>query len=313
MAKISVIVPVYNTEQYLEKCLESLINQTLSDIEIIVVNDGSPDNSQEIIDKYKEKFPEKIKAVIQSNGGQSSARNNAMQYVTGEYIAFVDSDDFVELDAYEKTYNYAKDKELDVVCFGMNCIYDDGKITHSEQITKADEIDRVFMLNEAGPCNKIYKFSIWKNNNLKFREGIIYEDLELIPQIVLYTDKIGYMDECFYNYIIHSNSTMNQTKYNPKLQSIFLVMETLKERFKNSEFTQELEFLYIEHLLHSAMLRFLEFDEGKKDIRRISEIMKANFPAWYKNKYFKQQGYKYRIVCFIAYFKMISILKLLVG
>ena len=119
MVKVSVIVPVYNTEQYLEKCLDSLVNQTLGDIEIIIVNDGSPDNSQAIVDKYKEKYPEKIKSIIQSNGGQSSARNNALQYATGEFIMFVASDDYIELDTLERTYNIANNGNYDIVCFNM--------------------------------------------------------------------------------------------------------------------------------------------------------------------------------------------------
>lgn len=313
MPKVSVIVPVYNTEHYLEKCLDSLVNQTLEDIEIIVVNDGSPDNSQAIIDDYKEKYPQKIKTLFQQNAGQSAARNNALEYVSGEYIAFVDSDDFVELDTYEKTYNYAKQNDMDIVCFGITRIYDDKVVKDTYHVAKADTVVSTYLLNEAGPCNKIYKFSIWKENNLKFSVNRIYEDLELVPQMVLYTEKIGYMKEYFYNYIIRQNSTMNQINYNAKLQSIFSVMETLKQKFIDTKFKEELEFLFVEHLLHSAMLRFLPFEEGKMDIIRIVDIMRENFPKWYKNKYFIQQNYKYKIVCFLAYLKQISILKLLVG
>ena len=123
--KVSVIVPVYKTEAYLEKCLDSLVNQTLSDIEIIVVNDGSPDNSQDIIDRYVEKYPQKVKGVIKENGGLSDARNYGLDFVSGEFVTFVDSDDYVELDSYEKTYNYAKENDLDVVCFGGTMIYPD--------------------------------------------------------------------------------------------------------------------------------------------------------------------------------------------
>ena len=97
--KVSVIVPVYNVEKYIDKCLDSLVNQTLKDIEIIVVNDGSPDNSQKIIDKYVKKYPNKVKSFIKENGGQGSARNLGMEYAKGEYISFVDSDDWIDFDA----------------------------------------------------------------------------------------------------------------------------------------------------------------------------------------------------------------------
>ena len=108
MVKVSVIVPVYNVEKYLTQCLDSLVNQTLKDIEIIIVNDESPDNSQAIIDKYAKRYPKIIKAYKKKNGGLSDARNYGIERATGDYIGFVDSDDFVELDMYEDLYKAAK-------------------------------------------------------------------------------------------------------------------------------------------------------------------------------------------------------------
>lgn len=110
MKKVSVIVPVYNVEKYLERCLNSLVNQTLQDIQIIVVNDGSPDNSQEIIDRFEKEYPDKLKGYIKENGGLSDARNYGMQFVEGEYVAFVDSDDYVDDTMYEKLYIKAIEK-----------------------------------------------------------------------------------------------------------------------------------------------------------------------------------------------------------
>ena len=116
MKKVSIIVPVYNVEKYLRKCLNSLVNQTLTDIEVILVNDGSKDKSQEIINEFKEKYPEKIKAFETVNGGAAKARNYALEHVTGEYIGFVDSDDYVEEDMYEKLYNKAIEENAEIVC-----------------------------------------------------------------------------------------------------------------------------------------------------------------------------------------------------
>lgn len=116
MKKVSIIVPVYNVEKYLKRCLNSLVNQTLTDIEVILVNDGSKDKSQEIINEFKEKYPEKIKAFETVNGGAAKARNYALEHVTGEYIGFVDSDDYVEEDMYEKLYNKAIEENAEIVC-----------------------------------------------------------------------------------------------------------------------------------------------------------------------------------------------------
>ena len=111
MKKVSIIVPVYGVEKYIDKCLDSLVKQSLKEIEVIVVNDGTKDNSQKIIDKYVKKYPDKIKSFIKENGGQGSARNYGLEKASGEYIGYVDSDDFIEKDMYKKLYNKAKEKD----------------------------------------------------------------------------------------------------------------------------------------------------------------------------------------------------------
>jgi len=310
--KVSVIVPVYKTEAYLEKCLDSLVNQTLSDIEIIVVNDGSPDNSQDIIDRYVENYPQKVKGVIKENGGLSDARNYGLDFVSGEFVTFVDSDDYVELDSYEKTYNYAKENDLDVVCFGGTMIYPDYEKKLSGDSEKLeDEFNYILGLPSA--CFKISKAELWQKNNLKFKVGIFYEDLELMPRLIIYTDKIGLLDEQFYNYIVREESIMNQVSYNPKLRSIFKVMESLRENIRNEKYREQIEYVHIAQLLHVATLRFLPFEEGKKDILEISDVMRKNYPKWYKNRYFKKLfDFKRKVACFLVYFRQVSLLRKLI-
>lgn len=311
MPKISVIIPVYNSEKYLNKCLDSVFSQTFDDFELIIVNDGSPDNSQDIIDAYKALHPGKTTAIRQENSGQAAARNRGLDLACGEFIIFVDSDDYLHPEAFAKTLDFASDKELDVVCFEIANVVN-GQIADSNWHTMFSEDPiRRYLLNEASPCNKLIRRSFLEENNLRFTVGRIYEDLELIAQFVLYTSKIGFLDEQLYYYIIHENSTMQQPKYNPKLASIYPVMETLKAKFNGSEFADEIEYVFIEHLLHAASLRFLAFPEGKEDLIKISCIMKENFPKWHKNKYYKTQGSKYRIFCTLAYMRQYGILKLL--
>ena len=123
--KVSIIIPVYGVEKYVSKCLESLVNQTLNDIEIIVVNDGTKDNSQKIIDKYVKKYPGKVKSFIKENGGQGSARNYGLKQANGDYIGYVDSDDYVELEMYEKFYNKAISDYLDIAICGNYYVSED--------------------------------------------------------------------------------------------------------------------------------------------------------------------------------------------
>ena len=195
MPEISVIIPVYKSEKYLEKCFDSILKQTFDDFEIIVVNDGSPDSSQQIIDRYKEQYPEKIKAFVQENKGQAAARNFGLQYAEGEYISFVDSDDYIETNAYKTAYTYAKDNDIDIVCFGMYEVNDGERHAIDYRFVRNEEPKISYLLNETSPCNKLIKRSIFSENGLKFTENRIYEDLELIPQLALYTDKIGFVED----------------------------------------------------------------------------------------------------------------------
>lgn len=309
MFKVSIIVPVYNTEKYLKKCLDSLVNQTLEDIEILLINDGSTDNSQKIIDEYSTKYLNKVKVFTKSNGGQASARNVGIKNANGEFIAFVDSDDFLELNAYETAYNYAVKNDLDIVCFKF---YEEtNRIKQKSGYYNFSNYNQTikYILNETSPCNKIIKKELFEKYRIEFLENYIYEDLELIPRLALYTDKIGFLDKYLYNYVIHENSTMRQKEYNKKMDSIYVVMDSLKKNFENSKYNKELEFIFIEHLLHGAVLRYLDYKEGNKDIENISRIMKENFPNWRKNIYYKEKNIRYKIVCTLAYYKKIKLLK----
>ena len=310
MPKISIIVPIYNTAHYLKKCLNSLLAQEISDLEILLINDGSPDNSQEIIDSYKERYPDKIKVFVQENQGQAAARNFGIENAKGEYLAFVDSDDYIEPHAYSTAIDYAQKNGLDIVCFDFWEINENGSRQHcSHCVFEGDGNKTKYILNETSPCNKIIKREIFAKNALRFTANRIYEDLELIPQLALYTDNIGFLDVPLYNYVIHSGSTMRQASYSSKLASIFSVMERLYEVFSETAYYQELEYLYIEHLLHSSTLRYLQYAEGVGDIKRIAKIMRDRFPNWRKNQYYKQMNIKYKIFCELAYHKQIKLLK----
>ena len=216
MPKISIIVPVYNVEKYLEKCLDSLVNQTLEDIEIRVVNDGTKDASQKIIDKYVKKYPKKVKGYIKENGGLSSARNYGIKKAKGEYIAFVDSDDYVELDMYEKMYNKAINNNFDIVVCdtievdenNYNKVYKKSNLNYSNNNIKN------YLISPPMACTRLYKSFIF--DDLSFKEGIFYEDLELTPLLVLKTYNIGFVEEGLYFYLQRSGSIMKQKSFNKK-------------------------------------------------------------------------------------------------
>ena len=309
--KISIIVPVYNSEKHLRKCIDSLVGQTFKDIEIILVNDGSRDSSQDIIDEYAAQYPEMIKAIYQENRGQAAARNHGLEIAEGDYIFFVDSDDYVDVTACEKTYNEAVAKGYDIVCFDY-WIENKGERTYREYFTvKCEDKKAQYFINDTSPWNKLISRSLFSENGLKFLESYIYEDLELVPRLGLYTDKIGHISEALYFYIVHEGSTMRQKKYTPKLASIYFVMDSLSKSFSDPKYADVLEYMYIEHLLHLASCRYLDYEDGREDIIKIAGIMRNRFPKWRKNVFFKNHGIKLKIVCNLAYYKQIKLLTLL--
>lgn len=306
--KISIIVPVYNVEKYLEKCLISLVNQTLKDIEIIIINDGSTDNSQKIIDKFKKEHTN-IKSIEQKNQGQAVARNVGLEYCTAEYVTYVDSDDYVELDMMKKLYKNVEKNKYDIVI--SNIIKEEGNkkyiFKNFWQVSK--DANKNFMTSHMGPVARLYKREFLINNNFKFLEGVIYEDLGSIPILGMYTDKIIYVDDAYYHYVIRAGSSMKQTKYNKKMEDIFKVMNNLSNKI-DEQYSEELEYLYIEHLLYGASLRFVEFN--KEDmLLKIKNIMHNKYPKYRKNIYYKNKSVKFKIVCFLSYHGLYKIIKTL--
>lgn len=293
MKKVSVIVPVYGVEKYIAKCLDSLVNQTLKDIEIIVVNDGSPDNSQKIIDKYVKKYPDKVKSYIKENGGQGSARNYGLAKAKGEYIGYVDSDDFINLNMYEKLYNKAKEKDnLDVVICGAKKIYDDNYNTAINPLfLKTNNNKTNAFFGDVGVCNKIYKKEILLNNKLAFRENVWYEDLAFTCKVIINSQKIDFINEPLYNYLVRKGSTMNNSNINRNLEILDAfddILEYINSKKQYSIYYSYIEYLAIYHIFIVAITRVINIKgvKGKKQvIDKMQSYMKDKFPNYRKNKY----------------------------
>jgi len=310
MPKISIIVPVYNTEQYLEKCLDSLVNQTFKDIEIIVVNDGSPDNSEKIIKSYCDKYTN-IRYIKQENGGLSASRNKGVKQATGDYLMFLDSDDWISADACERIIDKLEETKSDILVAGIYDVYENE--IKETNFNEGDELQ--YFLKSPSACNKVISRKLFTENNISFPTGLWYEDLATTPKYLLYTDEICFLDKPFYYYLQRVGSIMRQTAYNPKLEQIFDSMDHMMEPFyasnKFEKFKIELEYLFITHLLHGASLRFLPYKEGKGSLIKISDTMKTKFPSWRQNKFYKTNTFKYKVICNLLYMKQYWLINLL--
>ena len=201
--KVSVIVPVYNVEKYLPKCLDSLVAQTIDSLQIIVVNDGSSDNSQAIINQYVTGYPDKVFGYIKENGGLGEARNYGMQFSEGEYIAFVDSDDWVDEKMFEQMYNFAVKNKHQIVISDMYSINDgweSGTVAKEYRGDNPQPMIRDYMLNCLDPahaCGKLYFYQLMEIQKFP---STWYEDMGTIPVIMSYAESIGYLEIPFYYY-----------------------------------------------------------------------------------------------------------------
>lgn len=205
MPKISVIIPIYNVEKYLEKCLKSVVKQTLKDIEIICINDGSTDKSLEILKNFAQN-DNRIKIINQKNSGPSIARNKGIKCAQGEYVSFIDSDDYIDLDFLEKLYNSAKKYDADIAVGGIKRIRKYKWKYHLKINTSevTENIDRKFLICDVpDKCyvwNKIYKLSELNKNNLMFEENVYFEDRCFTAQALVYLKRLVTVPDIYYNY-----------------------------------------------------------------------------------------------------------------
>lgn len=217
--EISIIIPVYNVEKYIKKCLDSVLNQFNSKIQIIIINDGSTDNSHKIIEKYLEKH-KNILYIIQENQGLSMARNNGLKYVQGKYVMFLDSDDYIEEDSIQGLYKHVTNKDSDIAIFGYRKVYDAYEnIGYSKLNTNFDD-EKIYngkivaknMLTgyiDGYCCNKIFSYDYIVKNKFKFKPGVYFEDFFPVFKQVYKSEKIGFYNKVIYNYRQREESISN--------------------------------------------------------------------------------------------------------
>lgn len=288
MPKVSVIVPFYNVEKYIEKCLNSLVNQTLEEIEIILVNDGSQDNSEKIAKEFKEKYPQKIKYYEKTNGGLGDARNFGINYASGEYIAFLDSDDYVELSMYEEMYKMAKQEDADMVECDFWWEYPNKK-KEDVGVTYVNQKEMLYK-SRVVAWNKLIKREIYQNNpEARFSVGLRYEDIEGFYKILPYIKKVAFVRKCFIHYVQRQGSISNTQ--NRRNEEIFKVLENVinyyKEKGLYDEFKDELEYVYSRYLLCSSFLRIVKIKDKRikqELLIKTWENLNSKFPNWKNNR-----------------------------
>ena len=286
--KISIIVPIYNVQRYLKECIESLIKQTYENIEIILVNDGSTDNSGKICDHYALR-DNRIKVVHQKNGGVSCARNTGLRYSTGDYIGFVDPDDWIDEKIYERMLEVLKINNSSIsMC---SYIYEDGDSELNElkpdlveqNLSSDDLISKLFVTNSfyyTILCNKLYRADLW--NGIKFPEGYVHEDEAVIHIIYDRCDQMSTISNEYYHYrmvntsITHTNNQIRRIDYANAL-SLRLNYFYRKKRFDYCE-------KMLDEILYLILNGFITKQLDQASLQKIRKIIKSNFSKIIKEK-----------------------------
>lgn len=295
MPKVSIIMPVYNTEKYLRRSLEALVNQTLKDIEIIAVNDGSTDQSLDILNEYAERYS-CIRVLSKENGGQATARNLGIRECRGEYVGFADSDDYVDTTMFEKMYRLAKEKDCDMVECYFHFVEEAENRTRElpprGRVREYTSQKDMLLDPQVSPWNKMYRREILLEPDVVFPEGLIYEDTAFYIKTIPYVKKSAYLDEQLVYYFLRGNSTINANK-SLKVGNIFPVLENILQFYKKYDFYEEykaeLEYFCVKIVYCSNFSRI-----GRVTDKKIAEnlldqsfaFVRKYFPEYKKNTYF---------------------------
>lgn len=295
---ISIIVPCYNCKDVVSRCLDSLINQTYKNIEIIVVDDGSKDDSKKIIKSYKNK---NIYYYYKENGGLSSARNYGIKKSNGEYLLFVDSDDYVSNNYVEKLYNSIIDNKTNIAICDIKRVYSD-----HESINRMNNniIDSCMY---PAAWNKMYKKSLFKN--IEFPEGKWYEDLGTTPKLTM-NNKYSLVNEPLYYYVQNDKSIMHT--FDDRIFDMYYIVEDLEKNDSGNNY-DKLEFINVYHLLIGTVFRNSFIKKFKiKDIKKIHNYVKNKYPKWNKNKYAKSNlGFIFKTYLLCMHFHLYGIIYLI--
>ena len=304
MVDISIIVPSYNAEKYINRCIESLINQTKKELEFIIINDGSTDSTEDRIKSYKDK---RIKYFKNKNQGISKTRNFGIDKAKGKYIMFVDSDDYIEEYACEKLYNKIESDNSDVVVSDFYIVKDDKKenfnIVPFNDLSLKDNPEILNIVNTA-PWNKIYRSELIKKYNIKFPENLKYEDAPFVLECLDKSKKISKLNEYTYDYIIHNNS--ETTVRDERVFDLFKILDIIRNYFSDKDYLkQEIDNYIVKMLMNYNIQQRVQKDKkiAMKFIDDSFEYLNKYVPNYKNNKYFKERN---KIKGFIEKNKSIS-------
>lgn len=318
--KLSIIVPCYKVEKYLPRCLDSLVNQTLKEIEIICINDGSPDNCINILKDYQKKHPDKIVIIDKENEGVWKGRKDGVKKATGEYIGFVDSDDYVDLTFAEKLYDNAKKRKADISVCGFDRIDLDTGNLYSREMCKPESKEIIIKDNpgallemNGAPWNKIYKSELLKKMHDMENVPRVLDDMMFIQLIYLNANKIVFVPDSLVFYMVRKDSIINTVK-KELIDSTYKSMIEVREVYEKEK-PELLDYVDANAFLHLGISLMYRLSEDKtlnfkQALKTNTKFLNEKFPKWKKNKYIKlsyvvrNQGINFKLWIVKIFYKL---------
>lgn len=302
MDLVSIVVPVYKVEQYLDQCVQSIRNQTWKELEIILVDDGSPDQCGKMCEGYKEQ-DERIKVLHKPNGGLGDARNAGAKAAVGKYLLFVDSDDYIAEELVEKAVKSAEETDSDIVLFDYYYVENGRKELRSYDIPQrralnlADE-KRVLLAPPAS-WSKLFRLEFYRRARISFPVGLYYEDLAMTPQLLLEAERIVYLKEPLYYYVNRQDSIMGSRNYERNCRDIVRVLNKVIRYYKAKgmydRYREELEYLAFMNVYFEPSKKMALDKAEKVYLLRLQRYVYRNFPEFRKNPYVREMSWKDRL------------------
>ena len=305
--KLSIIVPVYNTEAYLAKCLDSLLDSSCRDYEIIAVNDGSTDGSRAVLAEYCDRYPGLIRPVDTPNGGLGHARTCGLAVAAGEWVLFVDSDDYLTPHAVSKIFEVlekAEQEPFDVAVFDFVHVDEEGRILASFSGCEKDDPFTLesfpeFLFSPMNAVNKLWRRSLFTENGISFPGRLWFEDVATSPKLYLHAKRIVPVHRAWYCYLQRRGSITNSGAAARNVEMITVtdrILDYYREQGKWTQYRMQLCYAFFYHEFLTSVTRVNLIDPRSRIQAQLRDDYRARFPDYRKNPYFLQAPRKYRLL-----------------
>lgn len=320
MELVSVIIPVYNVEKYLARCIQSVCGQSYQGLEIILVDDGSKDKSGVICDEYAERDG-RIKVIHKENGGLGDARNAGVEKAEGKYLLFVDSDDRIHENLVRDTVETAEKNQADMVIFDYIGEEENGNLTDrftfpfsANRVIEVAE-EKELIMRSCSAVNKLIRRELWKESGFQFPKGRYYEDLATIPKVMTKTKKIVYLPEVYYYYLMRDGSIMHSRNFEKNYEDRTWAVDQLLEYFERENlietYRNELEYLVFENIYFVPSKEIVLNDRKSEYLKKFRDYAYNKFQQMNKNYYVQQIAGKDKILLKLLQYRMYGIMVLM--